>query len=152
MKQTENYSASESRLPNVSRNMQDDSRANADDEFSNFQFRPIGEARSAPSLNSQESAGAPYANTKNWQTQSNRSSYGNMATQDTTTETRTQSETDQMITIFFDAGAGSQGTVHGCILRCPKHNIEMPTIYVHQLQFNSWHGTTATWESIPNLP
>jgi hypothetical protein len=125
--------------------MHDDYRSNSGDEFSNFHLRPNGQARYYPSSNSQSNAGAPYNETKHWQTHSNRSSFGNMATQETTSE-----HTDQIMANFLDAATSVQSSVHGCMLRCFEQDIPVQTIPIHPS--SSWQGTSATWDLITNLP
>jgi hypothetical protein len=140
------------RHPSVGSYRFEQSRSDPADEFERMSFRPETPARHAPSSNA-SSAGVPYEETRSWQTTSNRSSFANMSTRDDTPQSTIQAQKDEMMANFFDAAAGTQGPVHGCMIQVRSLNTDHQSSSedtVLQSPY-SWHGKPTTWNLIREL-
>ena len=142
----EQRSNTPSRRPSDNRFQHEHVRSDLADEFEHMTFRP--ETPACKAISSTASAGGVlYNDTRNWQITQSRTSFANTSTREDTPQSIIPTQTDEMMADFFDAAAGAQGPVHGCMLHIRRMNsndqISTPS--------NGWPGTSTIWNAIRNL-
>ena len=76
-----------------------------------------------------------------------------MSTHDETTQSTIQAQKDEMMANFFEAAAGAQGPVHGCMLHVQSSDTIHPSLSEDHIVQSpcTWQGKPSTWHIIHDL-